>query len=534
MSKFTDIDKVGESLRNLIDNNRCGICDKLGSVYWRCIHGHIVCNECCSKEEGCLTCFTIFNSPVVHNTWVIDKLQSDKVKNALNLLNTFQDAFKTDVYKRQRLSDQLKVEKELFPDCIQAPVKYSNKRKSLKSSFFGKNKENSQQPFYPGEQISSLKTVKMKKSNYVQQWLESNSTKSRKPFSNINVNNQTFSSGAVQDVRKKSSIKSIAVKNKFLNESKQLTKTDKNRKVGANTHSDKNLQSFFKSYKENVNTEYTVKDYLRLKNTSKVGWKDDSGIVMDEECITIEDTPTEIIDKDELALRAVHEAEKNEHSDYSTNDNVESRYTSKIKDKIKVVYKKRSLLYLSCPNCSSHAQNHKTSNISIAIEYGSSNEANVNKKSVAVQTDISEIFDTITSVELDKNNDELLTQKTTSEEDFVLGSQDVFMDDLEIFNENKKNDLSQNTKKIQVIDESDTDVESEHLQVAVEVHRACLPKDYEILSQLPLSEMMNRKRRAQRGATPGSSDSSEKENLDPNRIKRSKYTKKGKKKPKKS
>ncbi|XP_053612949.1 uncharacterized protein LOC128676699 [Plodia interpunctella] len=535
MSKSVDIDKVGECLRNIVDNNRCGICDNLGKTFWRCVHGHIACGDCSVKEEECSTCYTIFNSPVSNNIWVEDEIQSEKAKHALELLNTFQDTFKTDVYRRQRISDQLKAEKELFPDCIQAPVKYTNKRKTLNSITSINDKKNSVNSYYPGQATFTRRALKMEKSKYVQQWLES-STEKRKPFANININNQRLPN------QNKPLHKSRTAKNKCQNKLKRPVKTSNDENNPTNLRLKESSHTFLqKTPKKDVNSknQNTVKDHGKLGKISRI--QDDSGIAMDEEftCITIEDSQ-EIIDKDALALQAVHEAERNELLlDSMHDDNEECKY-----DFLKVPFEKKSLLYLSCPNCNVDVQNvdsvqhQHTNTLSIIVEYGSKVETNVNMPSVSVQTEISEISKASYTVTNEYEKLMSSPQITKGNNKVHLPSQDLFIDDINNFNTHVQNDIlvkkgdtfPQNKENVRIIDDSDTDVEAEQLQVAAEVHRTCELKDYEVLSELALNEMENRKRRAERGVTPGSSDSSEKENLDPNRMKRFKCMKKSKNK----
>lgn len=199
-------------------------------------------------------------------------------------------------YRRHRLSEQLKVEKELFPQCIQAPAKYYNKRKSSKP--LAENKENIASVF-PGEIVSP---IKMENSNAnVREWL--NKCVKRKPLGDLNC-----SSTLINKIRKQP-LKEINIQH--------IDKSNRKRNyLDIWADDNKTLIGDQVAPSKKYNKENTIKK-LELKtdsiNLKKRKNKDDSGIAIDDDgTIIIDDSQSIRVDKDINALLAVLEAEKNE------------------------------------------------------------------------------------------------------------------------------------------------------------------------------------------------------------------------------
>ncbi|KAM3964268.1 uncharacterized protein ACR2FA_001757 [Aphomia sociella] len=575
-------DRAVECVRNIVDIHRCGICDKSGGLRQRYGCGLAVCVDCANGAQECVQCVTPNLSPC--NKPVLDKQLSQKVDNVSQLLITFQEAFNIDVYRRQRLSEQLKVEKEIFPACIQAPMKYCNKRKSLNISF--NNKENKQsQNIYSGENTSFQKRLKMDKAQYIEKWLHDSKTNStRIPFSDLNINDQSITNEQHKLITK-STI--VLRKDKLQSQIKKIKVSNNTRNLTKNKLKHNENQSIDKHCKTKVKNNIDNKGKCGIKNKlnksilhdSKLQYNnDESGIVLDDDFILIDDTPTVIIDKDELALQAVQEAERQEHSDYvsmlktvdfdnikNANDISEivskSEQLNNLNQVVKVPFYKKGLIYKSCWACKQDMNTRKdnkynsvdkTNNVSVTIDndqyvtnikVSKITDGKVNKNDISVQTDINEIVPIKSVTVLNSANNDI----------FCKGSQDLFMDEANIYlSQTKDSDIALlkeelsnvdpnrsnsilHGKKSLIIEESDSDldvgVEQISIDVTAEIHRSCEPKDYGILTEIPHNESGVRKRRAERGLTPTSTDSSDKENYDPNRNKKHGH---GKKKLKKS
>ncbi|XP_059046416.1 uncharacterized protein LOC131842001 [Achroia grisella] len=569
MSKFLDV--AVECIREIVDNNRCGVCDKSNGLRQRYTCGFSVCETCASEVQECIQCMTITNSTPCKSS-VPDKHLSQKVENISQLLNVFQEIFNTDVYRRHRISEQLKVEKEVFPKCIQAPIKYYNKQKSINTSL--NNKENRRQTVYRGETISYKRKFKMDKTQYIEKWFQDNQINSlRKPLSDLNIKNQNVSN----EVYKLNNNVNITLREDKLKSQNKKTNLSSNLKskekyiITENKSRSTNVISKHKPKvrKGTVNKVLNKSKKLISDNLNRYD-NDESGIVMDYDYFIIEDTPTEIIDKDKVALQAVEDSEKQEQSHYipelksiniknvtEINKHLSncSHFIYKKNDgSVNVPFIKKGLFFESCMFCrydlnKTDARNRNSNNFSIHIDNDnfvvdvkvSRIEHTINiKDSIAVQTDISEIVQI--------NNDVLgITDKKLCRK-----SQDLFIDEPnkfdrgtayrhettpleEKFNSSEyKNKPLIPEKKSLIIEESDSDldVDSKYisLDVTAEVHRSCEPRDYGILTEIPPNDSNIRKRCAERGTTPGSTDSSDKENYDPNRNKRHKYRKKDLKK----
>ncbi|CAH2108279.1 unnamed protein product [Euphydryas editha] len=527
-----------EHIKTLVDNNR----DLLNGPIIRYPCGHTVCKTCVETAEDCLLCL----SPPVVASNSIDKPFSQRIINTFNLLNAFQDLFNLDVYKRHRLSEQLKLEKQLFPKCIQAPLKYCNKRKSIN---IVKDKENASASFIAGENISTA--IKMDNTiNYVQQWLKSNESSSkksniklpRKPLADINVNDQRF-----------------YTKDSLVSKVNNNTKTGQKRKHLKifDSNSDKKMRPLSKKRKTDSDRKLrSTKNYIKINLTENNKCEnDESGIVIDEETIVIDNSPCN--DKDKLALMAVREAEEFNSSDYISFD--KSNHNEIETNLFKVPFYKKSLLHKFCNNCTIEKNNvvDSTKNLSVIIDSNRyvttikvsqcpvSNDKVVNKQSVQIQTDTCiDGTDEINTHFVDNNEVQrsngkvlsLLHQNDIKTADMVTEDPDKFKlcknDENNLKNtEGVSNVVSLARDKCLIIEESDTDsdiniIEST-LEVTAEVHREETIYDFGVLSTLEPNEYETRmKRNTLRGNTPLSTDSSDKENYDPNRIKKQKPCKK--------
>ncbi|CAG9785706.1 unnamed protein product [Diatraea saccharalis] len=532
MSNFViPVDRVVDLVKNLLDGTRCPICDTSVGNRIRYPCGHIGCTDCVT--EGCTLCLTPPIASAAINT--VDEPFTKRVKNANSLLNICQETFNVDVYKYRRISEQLKIEKDLFPECIQAPVKYSNKRKSLISN---DNKENYPHLLFPGENVSPKKQIKMKKhGSFLNQWLDENVTHSRKVFSELNVNQQ---SNIIRDKKVKDNLASSRKRIQTYSHMRQyedsLTKK--------------------KKYKTQISENKTVqKDNLHKKQLHE-----DSGIFIDDESICIQDGQSEIVDKDKLAFLAVEQADKEDQNSISfrsldhrqeskSEDVLQASKSTNLHHQIKVPFYKKSYLLETCAVCKETESFHyeKTyKNVSVSLESNDfittikiSDVGNHQKKSVGIQTDINS---NCSEEKMDVINSTVKKNETISDEIQIKESQDIFIDDSQLNNscdiKKKDNviidiesDLILPRNKTVIIEDSDSDTtneESTYLHVSADVHVSCEPHDYGILSEINTDESICRSRNKVRGATPDSSNSSEKENCDPNKIKKIKGLKKPK------
>ncbi|VVD04609.1 unnamed protein product [Leptidea sinapis] len=524
-----NINDASDCVQTIVKNCRCVICDQLHGKRFRYACGHSSCESCLLDYEFCMLCLT--PSP---EKPVLDSPQTERVRHASELFDTFQDVFKIDVYKRQRISDQLKKEKDIFPECIQAPIKYFNKRKSSV-----KDKENLS--YIPGEGVGNMEKHKAEKSiNYVQKWLcknEKNFQKNkspRKPFSDLNINEHVMCTSTPKSVvaRKRSFFDSAFCDDFDTDVVSKKSKKDK---------------------KTPTNSDSLLSKQLSLAESKK------KKCVTDDEIIVIKDSPKEIIDKDRLALLAVIEAEKHENNTKDGNKNISGHIKRNVNLKnkccvepistnFKVPFYKKSLIVDTCCLCrKSTVQNvnvtkafndvHVTiNNNSFLTTIKVSEYKAPTSKQIGAKKDVSVQMDTHTSK---SNNIPLGENEATTKNS---PSQDLFKDDINIFsthNERKgilEIDEVKISKQNIVISDSDTDSyknDGNHvIEVTADIHRSCeLEDDYYTLKPLQPQEYKSRLRPPVRGKTPASSDSSDKENYDPNK-KRPKFNKKKNKRKK--
>ncbi|XP_050347030.1 uncharacterized protein LOC126771277 [Nymphalis io] len=535
-------------VKTLVDKNRCVTCDLLNGPIVRYPCGHHVCNNCAINAEYCIRCL----SPPTNSINSIDVPYGQRIEHVLHLLTTFQDLFNLDVYKRHRLSEQLKLEKQIFPKCIQAPSKYCNKRKSTK--YIVNDKENSRLPFLAGESISNVLNME-NTVNYVQQWLKNNESTSkkssnlpRKPFADLNVNSQSFTKDF-----------SLVTKD---NDSEVSNRKRTHIKV-INTNSKKKLRLLPKNKKKESitiprllsNNESTSLQRSKCEN-------DESGIVVDEETIVIDNSQEGFIDKDRLALIAVQEAEKFKPCDFTkksdqsehiitlTEPTILSKPVYFNTDSYKIPFYKKSLLYKICNECTNEKKQLQNpvpaKSVTVIIDNDNFittikcshcpvRNIELKKQSVQVQTDmIKDRTDLIQApskinIETQNNNDNKIS-KHDNVENNVLLNKDIDTDkkDGGIPKITKDNvNVLPSKRKCLVIDDSDTDSDINEtvctLEATAEVHKEI---NFGILSSMEAHEYVNRMKPIVRGHTPLSTDSSDKENYDPNRIKRQKFGKK--------
>lgn len=420
------------------------------------------------------------------------------------------------------MSEQLKVEKELFPQCIQAPLTYTRK-KSIKPQL--KNKKNKRLHFL-GEQISPIKASKMEdySFNNVDHWLdqiEENKPKrpARPPFADLNVNQSTTQ-------RKATPVKSradIIMEKVFENTKSTTNKLNRKRshfKSRSIVASESLLDKFWKPKGVTDSFGWTPKklkkefDQCDKENKSE---KNESGIVLDDELIIIDDFQSQVVDKDKQAWLAVLDAEKNyphssvpsvrlecsEAINYTDDeDRIITESVSNPNDNPttlnRVPFFKKGYLKETCSLCS-NINNSKTvkksagqikqNGTKITIENNSFiTTINVSttevtpkileKKSTFVQTEIEEIAKMRNAeVQFDVEN------KCKEELDkFVIYSQDLFTDKNSEENSLMKNpndmkektNLKSTNEAKQIIADSDSDDanESSVMQVTAEVHRS--------------------------------------------------------------
>lgn len=402
------------------------------------------------------------------------------------------------MYRRLRVSEQLRAEKELFPECIQAPAKYSNKRKS--TTTVG-DKENLHISFQAGEHISYTDSFKMKKcNNYVQQWLENSKSYPRKALADLNVNKQNSTSKNTIFPKKTVKIHQNQSNTSYINR-------DTFNPPRKRSHSS---TSYSLIDKENSVSELVINKCKRSKFESHLQEEfdnkvfdhtdnEESGIVIDDEPILIEDSQSQVIDKDKLALIAVQGADK-ERSDFmsfalestQSNESLPLVYTQNKppnEKKNNVPFYKKSSLADCCFYCKvdkpNSLSNKDNKNVSITIEnqhfVTTINISKLGKvisdtKSVLVQTNLNDAVKTPEvkdiSVTFDEKNNEMMlvdTRKNITDSLGLLKSHDI--NNLHgVNNESKKRGI--------VIDDSDSDESSlggSFFQVTAEVHRSCEP-----------------------------------------------------------
>lgn len=387
----------------------------------------------------------------------------------------------------------------MFPECIQAPVKYTNKRKSLVST---SNKENLGHTFYPGERISQSNSFKMNKcNNYVQQWLNNSGNKTRKALSVLKINNENIMDFNISTKNKRNKINTVKEKEEIITGSNRRKRSHSNNSYSLlDTHIKSN-----KSQKK-MKSQHLATSKDELKPTLCKNENDESGIVLDDEPILIEDSQSQVLDKDALALLAVEAAhyenadvttvslENTQGGNFSPNCDDSGIVRQEFKCKSVPFVRKSSLLHY-CSNCKKNDGTNTTDNaknISITIEndcfvttINVSNLTDVghDKNSVHVQTDISEIPFGNKDVAIE-NNLVSISEKRGAETERASSAyesqlkQDI--NDREVQSPNIFETFEDvpNKKRHIVIDDSDSDVsnlEVNVVNVTADIHRSCEP-----------------------------------------------------------
>lgn len=544
-----NVDDAIDCVNKIIDNVRCATCDKLDGFRVRYPCGHSACEDCNVFIEYCPSC-----TPQQRDAPAVpDYALTQYVEHATALYKAARNLFHPDAFQRKRISEQLKIEKELFPECIQAPVKYENTRKSVRHSL---NKENKHTNILPGEAVSSTKHSTMEKTTYVQQWFSKNEKElGRKPFADLNVNtqrNNNSNNKAPLSSRKRSHFKTTHKYYSRIDNPKQSIYQD--------TVSPKKAKR--------PSTFDNIIGQDKCDN-------DESGVFMDSELIVIDDSQEVTLDKDRAAWLAVLQADKQENLPPSSllsasrlnhtvdiHKQIESS-TYKIKpNSSKVPFIKRSAIYETCKYCQNELKTLKT--VSVKSDNKHVQRSKREMEPVNISIDTSEFLTTVTVVTdvehkqekhmntvgvqtetsppaVPLNNDNIIQTITSNicykddsptsaalntcrehgapARDSDVHSEDLFTEDRNIFSESiHKAEIS----KCVIIEESDSDTDLEASgprSVQAVVHRSCEQIDYGILTDVVnVKEHGSKARRGPRGRTPASTDSSEKENYDPNRV----------------
>lgn len=376
------------------------------------------------------------------------------------------------MYKKQKLSEKLKIEKQLFPDCIQAPVKYHNKRKTLNNSF--QDKEN--QLRFLGEEIPLNNSNMDNKINLVKKWLAKNEKVERKPLEDLSINKQR-----------------IVDKNNTLKRNQIATLKERVNSTVKNLKSKKQKAKYFK----NKNT-YLSKE---LGASMKISKQKINVIQIDDEPIEIEDSQVEKVDKDKEAWHMVLAAHKHELDEktkesknvFFKNDNKVTK--SNELNNYKVPFYKKSCLRdrdKFCDECISEnndfnskenndvtivvTNNSFTTCIKVSKESNSLNRS-PEKRSIEVQTDgiqfkTEQSNNDIPSLKCSQTDQiNKINQKSTP----LMFSEDLFPEERQptilnpMKNSDNKNVCNIGTKKDYiVIDDSDSD-DSNTAQLSMEV-----------------------------------------------------------------
>ncbi|CAG4975556.1 unnamed protein product [Parnassius apollo] len=567
MQNFVNIDEAVKHVKTIADNNRCVTCDQLTSVRMRYDCGHSVCGECVEEADECLTCINSKTSKII-----ADAPQAQRVKNASYLLTTFQKAFNVDVYRRYRLSEKLKLEKEVFPEPVQASIKYFNKRRSSQLSSLT-DKENHIPLLLPVEATDDSMNMNTR-INLVQKWLETNENVQspvRKPFADINVNSPFTS------VRQRST----PIKNKsvLLENSKNDFKKKLRKRSTSNKSNSLNVKHR-KSTRELLSPSFVKEHYndnKKISNQYNTGKTPKSVEILQnvknyynrENDIIIDGNESTAVDKDKIAWLAVLENEKKHQShdldnksdnmilQYDATKTKEIRNNEHAKPKKNVCFYKKDFLYKSCLVCLRNFQK-----LSLACQRLDSNDVSVTINTKSMSTSIKVSNNEIT---IKKNNEismnviskcsvatqtdgKLYNVNTTKvlphskipieKEDLQVSSQDLFKDDAIVTDNNNTRVDIENVKKLVkesvphciVINDSDSDVDcSGTLEVTADVHRSS-DIDCGVLSSVEQTNYSQRSRGAGRRRTIDSNNSSEKENIEPNKPKKFKLEKKEMKK----
>lgn len=412
------------------------------------------------------------------------------------------------VFLHRRISEQRRIEKELFPRGV-PPIKYENKRRSINSTSF--NKENRYSNYLPGEAISTPIEDKMENSlSNVQQWLnkkENNFT--RKPFSDLNVNTQQIIAPRNKHTKQIGGDENVPLvstrkRSHFKTTDRDYSWLSRNRKT-VNDYSSPRKKVKKESYASYLET--SSKDVQKCEN-------DESGIFMDNDLIVIDDSQDSVIDKDKNAWLAVLKACENEELTATslvnssqvniTNESskqVEKSESIKINDShvTKVPFYKRSAITETCRYCKNEVNSvnlvpavtpskpvkitidNENFLTTITVFNNVQNNIPMNtSSSVSVQTDnckTNQVDDFTNNTDLDhsenKRNSEVEVMKEVSECSSDKNSIDLFADDRKIFGHEG---LKPESGKCIVIDETDSDSDldlSGPLSVKVDVHRSC-------------------------------------------------------------
>ncbi|XP_011551062.3 uncharacterized protein LOC105382808 [Plutella xylostella] len=561
MSDSFNLDIASDSVKNIVDSLRCFICDKLegGRVRYPCGDGACVsCAECTPYCPVCSPPVSCAHDPEP----APDPVLARRAQHAAELLSAFQDTFHVNVLNRHRISEQLKREKELFPDCIQGSNSYHNKHKRDITLYEGK--ANSSPCKFPGEVVDLPHSFKMDSSkNTVQEWLDQHESelfecKPRKPFADLKVNSPKYKS---TPIKKRSDLIMDKVEN-IENVSSKKARKRSHFKSALSAHKSQSLldkymgtskpsTSGWKSVKR-AKTEFDKYDKPQTYNSSHKKHKDESGICLDDETIVIEDSQSVIVDKDKLAWLAVLEANENESSYRESASrhfspeacerecyvSVERMKTNNApianaKTAIEVANKKQKVPFFMK---SSLVQKHKVcddklhvapekykfKDVSITVESkslittitvskcDSSKASDISMVSKLVQTDDSGFNDgSVTSIDESKR----FEKKAVNAKVDNSSSEDIFTaEPVEVAKQ-------QNISSIVIDSSSDSEQEEASIiVVTADVHRSNDHIKKRILREIPVTE--NRPRPPKRGCSPQSSGSSDKENRDPNTMKK--------------
>lgn len=496
--------------------------------------GQTGCDQFDIKSEDSQTFIsqtTALQSKLVQSPWSVRN--SEHVEAGQNLLNTNE-------YQHKRLTDQLRIEKELFPNCIQAPAKYENKRKSIFN-----NKENKYLTFFPGEATKSTDDYKMENTvSYVQQWLNKNETShARKPFADLNVNAQWPDNHTKENTRKHNNNVHLAANRKrthFKTRNKEFSN-----KIGNRLFVPECKNNTPKKFKKEFSSHVGNSSHKKCDN-------DESGIFVDDDTIVIDDSQE--VDKDKNAWLAVLEAHKNNNYESTsvvnstqvsdTNNSLKQTVKSTTSENketciIKVPFFKRSAIIETCKYCRNNINSelpvpdtNEAKPVTITIDGDSfvtaitilrnipNNLSGNTKCTVSAQTDDYKSSEDICVKDVNNCNDSLI-RDIDAVKTFDTQSEDLFADDKKIFG--AINETLQVGKCV-VIEESDSDTDldlSGPISVTADVHRSCEKSDYGVLSGIMnIQDHELKPRRRPRGHTPTSTNSSEKENYNPNRMKR--------------
>lgn len=391
---------------------------------------------------------------------------------------------------------------------------YSNRKKSVTPR--GKHKENKRISLF-GERISSTKKLKMEDSLYnVAHWLDQNDKKMskshpRRPFADLIVNQCNLQ-------RRATPIKSKDNET-VLENTKGTTKLNRKRS------NFKSTQSITRSQPGGTDSfgwtpKKLKKEFVEYDRGNK-NKRDESDIVANDEPIVIDDSQSQIVDKDQQAWLAVVELEKNDpfaslasirlecSEDVKYTDDIERITTESIVSPVdnpialnKVPFFKKSYLIETCNLCNNVANNKtvkksadQTEDVKITIESNCfTTTINVTtvkdrpkileKQSTSVQTEIEGI------AELHKVQLEVEDKYKKGLNNLVIYSQDLFtveksseenthLKNVKHIKEkaNKKNttlEKNTNATKQIIIEDSDTEDtnESTVIQVTAEVHRS--------------------------------------------------------------